>query len=51
MLYLDGGMGTLLQVQGLQPGEYPETWNLTRPEVITEIHQAYSPVISFPSSP
>ena len=41
IVYLDGGMGTLLQVQGLQPGEYPETWNLTRPEVITEIHQAY----------
>ena len=41
IVYLDGGMGTLLQAQGLQPGEYPETWNLTRPEVITEIHQAY----------
>ena len=26
ILYLDGGMGTLLQRQGLLPGELPETW-------------------------
>ena len=36
-----GGMGTLLQERGLAPGELPETWNMTRPEVITEIHRAY----------
>ncbi|MGM9590946.1 MAG: homocysteine S-methyltransferase family protein [Faecousia sp.] len=41
LLFLDGGMGTLLQSQGLQPGEFPETWNLTHPEVITAIHKAY----------
>ena len=41
ILYLDGGMGTLLQAQGLQPGELPERWNLTRPEVITQIHKDY----------
>jgi len=41
LLYLDGGMGTLLQAQGLGPGELPERWNLSRPEVITEIHRAY----------
>ncbi len=40
-LYLDGGMGTLLQQQGLAPGELPERWNLTHPEVITSIHRAY----------
>lgn len=40
-LYLDGGMGTLLQARGLQPGELPELWNLARPEIITEIHKAY----------
>jgi biotin synthase len=34
-------MGTLLQSQGLQPGELPERWNLTHPDVITAIHQAY----------
>ena len=41
LLFLDGGMGTLLQAQGLQPGEHPEHWNLTHPEVIQSIHQAY----------
>ena len=41
IIYLDGGMGTLLQARGLQPGEYPERWNLTHPEIITEIHRQY----------
>ena len=41
IVILDGGMGTLLQARGLQPGEYPERWNLTHPECITEIHQQY----------
>lgn len=41
IVYLDGGMGTLLQAQGLKPGEHPERWNLTNPEVITSIHKAY----------
>jgi len=40
-LYLDGGMGTLLQAQGLAAGELPERWNLTHPEVITAIHRDY----------
>ena len=39
--FLDGGMGSLLQAQGLMPGEAPETWNLTHPEKITAIHRAY----------
>ena len=41
ILYLDGGMGTLLQQRGLAPGELPERWNLTHPEVIRDIHRAY----------
>lgn len=40
-LFLDGGMGTLLQASGLSAGEMPETWNLSRPEVIREIHKSY----------
>lgn len=40
-VYLDGGMGTLLQARGLKPGENPEAWNLTHPEEITAIHRAY----------
>lgn len=38
---LDGGMGTLLQEKGLMPGEYPETWNLTHPDIIRQIHLDY----------
>ena len=41
MLFLDGGMGTQLQSRGLQPGETPEIWNLTRPGDIRAIHEAY----------
>lgn len=41
LLFLDGGMGTLLQSSGLQPGELPERWNLSHPRVITDIHRAY----------
>ena len=41
IVYLDGGMGTLLQAQGLKPGEHPERWNLSHPDIITNIHKAY----------
>ncbi len=40
-LYFDGGMGTLLQAKGLKAGEKPEEWNLTHPDIITEIHLDY----------
>lgn len=40
-VYFDGGMGTLLQQKGLQPGELPETWNLLHPDIITDIHRSY----------
>ena len=39
--FLDGGMGTLLQAEGLKPGEAPESWNLTHPDKIAAIHRAY----------
>jgi len=38
---LDGGMGTLLQSEGLKAGEKPETWNVSHPEIITRVHRAY----------
>ena len=41
ILFCDGGMGSLLQARGLKPGELPGTWNITHPEVLVEIHQAY----------
>lgn len=40
-VYLDGGMGTLLQARGLKAGEHPELWNITHGEIISEIHKAY----------
>ncbi len=41
MTILDGAMGTQLQLRGLQPGEIPELWNLTRPDDIRAVHEAY----------
>ena len=41
IVYLDGGMGTMLQAQGLGAGELPERWNLTRADVIQSVHKAY----------
>lgn len=41
IVYLDGGMGTLLQKEGLAPGVHPESWNITHPEIVMGIHKAY----------
>lgn len=41
LCYFDGGMGTLLQAQGLKPGELPEMWNLLHPGVVEQIHREY----------
>jgi len=41
IVYLDGGMGTLLQKEGLGIGVLPETLNLTHPEAIQKIHRDY----------
>ncbi len=40
-LYLDGGMGTLLQARGLKSGELPEMWNITNSDAIRQIHLDY----------
>jgi len=40
-LYFDGGTGTVLQSMGLPAGTPPEVWNVTHPEKITALHQAY----------
>ena len=37
----DGGLGTMLQAKGLKPGELPETWNLTHPDEVREVHEQY----------
>ena len=41
LIFCDGGMGSLLQAQGLGPGELPEVWNITHPEVIIKAHMDY----------
>ena len=40
-VFLDGGMGTMLQAAGLPLGERPELLAITRPELLTSIHAAY----------
>ena len=40
-LFCDGGMGTFLQERGLKGGELPERWNLTHPDIITELFESY----------
>ncbi len=40
-LMLDGGMGTMLQANGLEMGGIPELLNFTHPEQIQSIHRAY----------
>lgn len=37
----DGAMGTMLQKYDLAPGQPPEVLNITRPEVIEEVHRKY----------
>lgn len=40
-LIFDGGMGSMLIKAGLEGGESPEAWNLTRPDIIQGVHKAY----------
>jgi len=40
-LICDGGMGTQLHGLGLQPGECPEQWNVTHPDRVRAVYQAY----------
>ncbi len=37
----DGAWGTQLQARGLKPGDCPDAWNLTRPEMVEEVARAY----------
>lgn len=41
ILICDGAMGTMLQKNGLSTEECPEYWNLTKPEIISNIHKEY----------
>jgi 5-methyltetrahydrofolate--homocysteine methyltransferase len=41
VLLMDGAMGTELQRAGMRAGECYELWNVTHPERVRAIHQAY----------
>src|SRR5436190_23316811 len=41
VLLMDGAMGTELHRAGIADGECHETWNLTHPDAVRAIHQAY----------
>ena len=41
MQFFDGATGTQLQAQGLKPGELPESWNFTHPEIVEAVHRGY----------
>jgi 5-methyltetrahydrofolate--homocysteine methyltransferase len=41
IIICDGAMGTMMQKYGMGAGELPELLNFTRPDMITEIHEAY----------
>lgn len=41
-VFLDGGMGTMLQSHGIQTEHIPELLNITNPEAIMNIHRMYA---------
>ncbi len=41
-VFLDGGMGTMLQAHGIQTEHVPELLNITHPEAIINIHRMYA---------
>lgn len=41
LLVSDGAWGTLLQEKGLGPGDAPELWNVTHPDLVEEIARSY----------
>ena len=41
LLVSDGAWGTQLQARGLEPGECPELWNVTRPEDVRAVACGY----------
>ncbi|HUX06049.1 MAG TPA: homocysteine S-methyltransferase family protein [Acidobacteriota bacterium] len=41
ILLFDGAIGTMIMARGLQPGRPPESFNLSRPEVLEEVARLY----------
>jgi len=42
LYFLDGGMGTMLQKEGMQPGDIPEIMCIEKPEIIKKVHRMYA---------
>ena len=40
-LYLDGGMGSMLQAAGLPEGLLPDVWGMQNPAAVQGVHRAY----------
>lgn len=40
-LYLDGGMGSMLQEAGLPEGVLPDVWGVQNPQGVQGVHRAY----------
>lgn len=40
-LFMDGGLGTMLQGAGMEPGMSPEMFGLEHPEKVIAVHKAY----------
>jgi len=40
-IIFDGAMGTMLQRNGLKPGERPDIMNITAPDVVQRVHRMY----------
>ncbi len=41
LLFVDGGLGTMLQSMGLTGGQPPGSWNLEHPDRVRKVHEAY----------
>ena len=44
-VFLDGGMGTMIQSTGVDAGHIPELLNITNPDIIKDIHRRNLPLI------
>ncbi len=42
LLVSDGAWGTMLQANGLEPGDCPEEWNVSHPDVVRSIAKEYA---------
>lgn len=42
LYFLDGGMGTMLQKEGMKEGDVPEIMCIEKPEIIKKVHEMYA---------